>query len=313
VSPCARLRDAPYTYFIMVTQLHDKAHALEGLQAGVDDYLSKPVERDHLELRLIAAERVCALHRELATRAARRETLLRLARRLAAEADPTLLLVELLAEAVAVLGATHGLLAQWDEAQGRLMLVRSTLDLGSEPRALSLEQGASGQAAARRAPVILNEYPRQLIGALPAPLAGIQAAVAAPLLHEGRLLGTLAVASLEAGRQFTPEDAAVLELLASLGAAALVGLERARLDGVLLAAHTAEHELNNRLALTVGWAELLARHPRLPPELLQPATEALRGSQEAATLVQQLLQITRIAETAWGPGITTIDLAQSTG
>ena len=55
-----------YTYFIFLTALGDKEHLLMGLEAGADDYLSKPLDRDELQVRLISASRVTELHRCLA-------------------------------------------------------------------------------------------------------------------------------------------------------------------------------------------------------------------------------------------------------
>lgn len=54
-----------YTFFIFLTALGDKEHAYKGLQAGADDYLSKPLDRDELRARLIAATRVTSLQRQL--------------------------------------------------------------------------------------------------------------------------------------------------------------------------------------------------------------------------------------------------------
>lgn len=65
---CRRIRadeDNPYTYFVMLTSLEDKEHVLRGMQAGVDDYLAKPLDRNDLNARLIAAGRVTALHRRI--------------------------------------------------------------------------------------------------------------------------------------------------------------------------------------------------------------------------------------------------------
>lgn len=65
---CRRIRadeDHPYTYFVMLTSLEDKEHVLRGMQAGVDDYLTKPLDRNELTARLIAAGRVTALHRRI--------------------------------------------------------------------------------------------------------------------------------------------------------------------------------------------------------------------------------------------------------
>jgi diguanylate cyclase (GGDEF)-like protein len=66
---CRRVRaslQGQYTYFIFLTGLDDKRHLLEGMRSGADDYLTKPIDLDELEVRLIAAGRVQALHRQLA-------------------------------------------------------------------------------------------------------------------------------------------------------------------------------------------------------------------------------------------------------
>jgi diguanylate cyclase (GGDEF)-like protein len=66
---CERVRAHPtehYTYVILLTALDDKAHLLEGMKAGADDYLAKPFDAEELEARLLAAARVTALHRRLA-------------------------------------------------------------------------------------------------------------------------------------------------------------------------------------------------------------------------------------------------------
>ena len=55
-----------YTYFIFLTALGDKGHLLAGLAAGADDYLSKPLDSDELQVRLTSARRVTRLHRRLA-------------------------------------------------------------------------------------------------------------------------------------------------------------------------------------------------------------------------------------------------------
>lgn len=54
-----------YTYFIMVTGRRENAQILEGMKAGADDYLVKPLDPHELQARLIAAERVSSLHRQL--------------------------------------------------------------------------------------------------------------------------------------------------------------------------------------------------------------------------------------------------------
>lgn len=66
---CQRIRAKEkegYTYFIFLTALGGKEHLFEGLEAGADDYLSKPLDREELQFRLISASRVTSLHRRLA-------------------------------------------------------------------------------------------------------------------------------------------------------------------------------------------------------------------------------------------------------
>lgn len=89
--------------------------------------------------------------------------------------------------------------------------------------------------------------------------------------------------------------------------------ERARLEGVLLAARTMQHELNNRLALTVGYADVIAGDPRLPADLQEPAREALRGALESAEMLTRLGATMRLEERDQGaPGGTVLDVERST-
>ena len=63
-----RLRQAPqttYTYVILLTSRSDKADVVQGIEAGADDYLSKPFDREELRVRLLAGERIVRLERTL--------------------------------------------------------------------------------------------------------------------------------------------------------------------------------------------------------------------------------------------------------
>jgi two-component system chemotaxis response regulator CheY len=71
---CANIRGqaaGSYTYFVIVTKHAAAGHILEGMAAGADDYLVKPLDPEDLQARLISAARVTSLHRQLA--AQRRE------------------------------------------------------------------------------------------------------------------------------------------------------------------------------------------------------------------------------------------------
>ena len=65
---CRRVREerrAAYTYFILLTARGEKEHLLEGIEAGADDYLTKPIDAEELQVRLISAFRVTSLQRQL--------------------------------------------------------------------------------------------------------------------------------------------------------------------------------------------------------------------------------------------------------
>ena len=53
-----------HVYVILATSLGSVDQARDGMRAGADDYLVKPTLPNDLELRLIAAERVTAMHRQ---------------------------------------------------------------------------------------------------------------------------------------------------------------------------------------------------------------------------------------------------------
>ena len=65
---CRRVREEltdRYIYIVLITGLGHREQILEGMSAGADDYLVKPVDPFVLQTRLVAAERVTALHREV--------------------------------------------------------------------------------------------------------------------------------------------------------------------------------------------------------------------------------------------------------
>ena len=237
-------------------------------------------------------------------RRARLEALLRVSRRLAARGDRDEVMEALVEEAVQIVDGVHGGVFLWDEAQGGLVPAWNTISSADEYTIIRLGQGASGRAAERRAAVILNDYQRESGNETPAGKVGVRAAVAVPLLYEGRLLGSLSVNSHQAGR-FRPQDAEILELLAGAAAAALVGFERAALRGVTLAARELAHLLNNELSVPIGCLELLRLSPDLPPGLRPWLDEIERALDAATGHIRQLQRMVRLEtkETPVGPAI----------
>ncbi len=65
---CRRIRaveTGTYAYLVLLTEYGEPADVLEGMHAGADDCLTKPLDPFELQARLMAARRVTALHAEL--------------------------------------------------------------------------------------------------------------------------------------------------------------------------------------------------------------------------------------------------------
>jgi len=64
---CRRVRSAAsgYTYIVIATSLTERDQIIEGMQAGADDFLTKPIDPFDVKTRLIAAARVTGLHQQI--------------------------------------------------------------------------------------------------------------------------------------------------------------------------------------------------------------------------------------------------------
>ncbi len=71
---CSRLRtrkDGEYTYVILLTGKSAKEDVIRGLEAGADDYVTKPFDAQELAVRLRIGKRILAMQHELRERATR--------------------------------------------------------------------------------------------------------------------------------------------------------------------------------------------------------------------------------------------------
>ena len=65
---CRRIRASQreeYTYIVLLTSNSGKANHLEGMNAGADDFITKPIEKEALAARVRVAERILGLHARL--------------------------------------------------------------------------------------------------------------------------------------------------------------------------------------------------------------------------------------------------------
>ena len=65
---CRRIRAearTDYTYIVLLTSRSGKTHYLEAMNAGADDFITKPFEREEFAARIRVAERILGLHEKL--------------------------------------------------------------------------------------------------------------------------------------------------------------------------------------------------------------------------------------------------------
>ncbi|MCC7370779.1 MAG: GAF domain-containing sensor histidine kinase [Chloroflexi bacterium] len=185
-------------------------------------------------------------------------------------------------------------------------------------------EGAVGRAIELQRGVIVNNYPtaRERSRVL-LEQTSIEAAIAAPIISQGRLLGVIGAADGRAGRTFDDNDLKLLELFADQAAVAIeharlvdeaAGVEAlrelSRLKTELLS--TVSHELRTPLTLIHGYAELLQARARTlsPDDVRMMADEVLLGSRTMIRLVDDLLDFTRLESTRLNLVRARVDLAE---
>ncbi len=65
---CRRIREVKtrhYVYVVFLTVVNGKTRYHEAMDAGADDFLNKPLDREQLKARLRVAERILGLHQEI--------------------------------------------------------------------------------------------------------------------------------------------------------------------------------------------------------------------------------------------------------
>ena len=153
-----------YVYAILLTAKSQKEDLVEGMEAGADDFLTKPFDRDELRVRLRAGERIIRLEHHLReTQAAlvQKEQLASLGRLAAGVAHEINNPIAYVMNNIAVLRRdVQAVLAVLDKyAEGREALVRAEPELAAEvatvgggdgPGLLPAEPGADVRRVGRR-------------------------------------------------------------------------------------------------------------------------------------------------------------------
>ena len=267
------------------------AEALERLAA---DARVDPGSRDDLR-------HAAAVIRDLEERGRLLERLARISRSISHRAPLQEVLDAITAGAAELLGdAVVGIRLIDPEDEGMLTLVSSS---GVRPELLDalrrgpVGEGTGGRAIAEGRLVVMDDYSRSP-DALPVfARDGLQAAMGAPVCIDGRIAGSLVVASYEHGRHYSAVEQ---EALVDLADRASLALTDARTVAAMRAAEESKdlflamvsHELKTPLTVVLGTLSTVQHHgDRLSPErraaLLAAATE--RGRQ-LERLIDGLLQ-----------------------
>lgn len=140
-----------------------------------------------------------------------------------------------------------------------------------------------------------------------------------PVVGQLGVLGNLYLADRLDGQAFEEEDEHLLVLLASMAASAVENARHHEESARLLADVQAllkgrerffamvNHELRNAIAAVYGWAELLTRR-KTRETVPKAAFEVLEAAESAVTLINDLLDLSRLDEDRLKPVPLSIDL-----
>lgn len=68
IDVCKKMRECnnePYKYIILVTSKDDQKNIIQGMEAGADDYITKPFSKQELSVRINAGKRIINLQKQL--------------------------------------------------------------------------------------------------------------------------------------------------------------------------------------------------------------------------------------------------------
>ena len=237
---------------------------------------------EHLSVHLAVGLEQARLTAEAKRHQERLLGLQRVAQRLAASVAGGDVLDVMLEEAVRSVGGDTGTLLTWDDERRGLVPIRNTVPTASEYTVLRPGQGIAGRAVEQLRVVVLDDYQREVGDETPAGKTGIRAAIGAPLIADGRLLGAVTANTLDPRKRFDAADVQVFELYAGQASAVVKSVrlfesERRQRRGAEEAARAAaaivsEMDTQPRLDLIVERAVKIVGGVAGSLSLLDPST-----------------------------------------
>jgi two-component system, NtrC family, sensor kinase len=232
-------------------------------------------------------------------------------------------------------GADGGGIYEYDEG-ARVFHLRATQRFDAELVAVArsapipLGEGAVGRTGVTRQPTEIPDiqdpgvYESRLRAAMTA--SGLRAILAVPLLREGRILGSLAVARKTPGR-FAPE---VVELLQTLAAQSAIAIQNARLFRELeeksqeleaASRHKSEflanmsHELRTPLNAIIGFSEVLGERMfgELNAKQAEYIQDILSSGRHLLALINDILDLSKVEAGRMELDLSRFDLPAAIG
>ena len=218
---------------LMLISQDATAEMLAGVQAGADEFLSRPVSRADLTLRVWSALRYQQEQRERVRNAQARDEHTRVLRGLldfCQELSESTTLEQIYAHTLAATAEVSGcprLAILLTTPDGKLQVVaeEEAGDLGASS-IVSTEGSISGVALRTRRRYVINDIQESgtLLQAGDRTLFERAPAVAAPLGVSGEIVGVLSMSGGRQGRPFTQSELESIDLIASIAGSAIHGL-----------------------------------------------------------------------------------------
>jgi adenylate cyclase len=219
-------RTKPFTPIIVLSASTDQQTSVSSLDAGADDFLTKPADMDELLARVRAMLRLQRAQRGLANEQRKTELLLHLTRDLGASIELDLLLTRFLDHLADAVGAIRASIILTGFEDERTLCYSSSRNPATPVLHDILRYGVAGWVLRERMPLVINDtrQDRRWFASSEVHMS-VRAVAAMPVLREGNTLGVITLVHHTPG--FFTDDH--IDLLSSVAAQSAVALESAQL------------------------------------------------------------------------------------